>query len=96
MIGRMSACRVRAAQLAEIEALNPPGAPVRVATNMVFVTLNDQAAGGEGVHQLSAALQAEGVAILNMNPLRLVLHKDVNRDDLQKVVAQFMAFFRNG
>jgi len=50
-------------------------------TNMVFVCLP-----GAIAKVLPDYLREQGVLILAMNPLRLVLHKDVDRADLQRFV----------
>ena len=70
-----------ASQLRLISALNTDEIPVHQETNMVFVSLPRTIA-----KALPDNLKEQGVLILAMNPLRLVLHKDVNRPDLERFV----------
>jgi len=69
-------------QLREISSLNTDEGPVRQETNMVFLTLPQKL---EKV--LPDYLRVRGILILSMNPLRLVLHKDVDRTDLERFIA---------
>jgi threonine aldolase len=68
-------------QLRLVPALNTGGVSVHQETNMVFVRLP-----GAIAKVLPDYLREQGVLILAMNPLRLVLHKDVDRADLQRFV----------
>jgi len=68
-------------QLRLIPALNTDETPVHQETNMVFVKLPRAIA-----KALPDYLKEQGVLILAMNPLRLVLHKDVDRADLERFV----------
>ena len=70
-----------AEQLRTIPVLNQDESPVRQETNMVFVQLPQTIAKG-----LADELREKGVLILPMNPLRLVLHKDLQRADLERFV----------
>lgn len=58
-------------------------------TNMVFLRLPDGCGGG-----LTSHLADQGIRILDRNPLRLVTHLDVTRDDVETTIAAFEAFFR--
>lgn len=69
-----------ALQLRAIPALNQ-ATPVQQATNMVFVTLP----AGLAV-TLADDLAKQGIRVLSSNPMRLVLHKDVSRADLERFV----------
>jgi len=66
-------------QLRLIPALNTDETPVHQETNMVFVNLPRVVA-----NTLPDYLKEQGVLIMAMNPLRLVLHKDVDRADLDQ------------
>ncbi|MCP4488615.1 MAG: low-specificity L-threonine aldolase [Gammaproteobacteria bacterium] len=68
-------------ELRLIPALNSDDSPVRHVTNMVFVSLPEQIA-----TTLSDYLKQQNILIPAMNPLRLVLHKDVNQTDLERFV----------
>lgn len=68
-------------QLRLIPALNRDEASVHQETNMVFVSLPQAIA-----KALPDYLKDQGVLILAINPLRLVLHKDVDRADLVRFV----------
>ena len=68
-------------QLRLIPSVNPGHAPVQQESNMVFVCLPPSL-----VKTLAKTLQEKGILILGMNPLRLVLHKDVNRTGLEHFV----------
>lgn len=68
-------------QLRLISVLNTDEMPVHQETNMVFVSLPQTIA-----KTLPDSLKKQGVLILAMNPLRLVLHKDINRADLERFV----------
>ena len=68
-------------QLRLIPALNTDEMPVRQETNMVFVSLPRAMA-----EALPDHLKKQGILVLAMNPLRLVLHKDVDRADLERFV----------
>ncbi len=78
-----------AEQLRFIPALNDQAAPVQHATNMVFVTLPQKLA-----NTLAADLQEQGYLITSTNPLRLVLHKDVQRNDLQNFLVKLKALLK--
>lgn len=58
-------------------------------TNMVFVRL-PQACGSA----LRSHLADRGIRILDSNPLRLVTHQNVSRDDVETTIEAFEAFFR--
>jgi threonine aldolase len=58
-------------------------------TNMVFVRL-PEACGST----LRSHLADRGVRILDSNPLRLVTHQDVSRDDVETTIEAFEAFLR--
>ena len=66
-------------QLRLIPTLNADETPVHQETNMVFVSLPRVVA-----KTLPDYLKERGVLIMAMNPLRLVLHKDVDRADLER------------
>jgi len=68
-------------QLRLFPVLNTDEMPVHQETNMVFVSLPQVIA-----KMLPDYLKEQGILILEMNPLRLVLHKDVNRADLERFV----------
>lgn len=68
-------------QLRLISALNRDEKCVQQYTNMVFVMLPPSHA-----ERLSDYLKKRHILILAMNPLRLVLHKDVDRTDLERFV----------
>ncbi len=68
-------------QLRLIPTLNRDEMPVQQETNMVFVSLPKAIS-----KVLPDYLKEQGVLILAMNPLRLVLHKDVDRIDLERFV----------
>lgn len=68
-------------QLRLIPALNTDEISVRQETNMVFVSLP-----GAKAKALPNHLKERGILILAMNPIRLVLHKDINRTDLVRFV----------
>jgi len=68
-------------QLRLIPSLNTDEAPVHQDTNMVFVSLPRALA-----EVLPDRLNKQSVLILATNPLRLVLHKDVDRADLERFV----------
>ena len=68
-------------QLRLVPALNTGEVSVHQETNMVFLRLP-----GAIAKVLPDYLREQGVLILAMNPLRLVLHKDVDRADLQRFV----------
>jgi len=70
-----------AEQLRLIPALNANGIPARQETNMVFVGLPRAIA-----KALPGILNEKGILILAMNPLRLVLHKEIGRADLERFV----------
>jgi len=57
-------------------------------TNMVFVRLPD-----DRRKDLVAHMAEHGIRIVDMNPLRLVTHLDVNAEDIEKVIRAFQAFF---
>ena len=58
-------------------------------TNMVFVRLPKACGSALGRH-----LADRGIRILDSNPLRLVTHLDVSRDDVETTIETFEAFFR--
>ncbi len=64
-----------AEQLRNVDVIDAES--VRQETNMVFVGLSQSMA-----KALPGYLEQHGVSVLRMNPLRLVMHKDVNRADL--------------
>ncbi|MCP3687438.1 MAG: low-specificity L-threonine aldolase [Gammaproteobacteria bacterium] len=68
-------------ELRLFSCLNTDDRPVYQATNMVFVSLPEQIA-----TTLPDYLQQQNILIPAMNPLRLVLHKDVNRADLERFI----------
>lgn len=68
-------------QLCLIPALNTDETSVRQETNMVFVSLPRAISKALPDH-----LKEQGILILSMNPLRLVLHKDIGRTDLERFV----------
>ncbi len=68
-------------QLRLIPALNTEETAVRQETNMVFVSLPQMMA-----KALPDRLKEQSILILAMNPLRLVLHKDVSRADLERFI----------
>ena len=70
------------ATIAEVELLDQQ-------TNMVFVRL-PEACGSA----LTSHLADRGIRILESNPLRLVTHQDVSRDDVETTIEAFEAFFR--
>ncbi len=70
-----------AEQLRQISALNMERAPIQQRTNMVFVTLPERLA-----ETLAHDLLDQGILIEDMNPLRLVTHKDVSGIDLERFV----------
>lgn len=74
-------------QLRLIPALNRDEQSVLQYTNMVFVTLPPSLAG-----RLSEYMKQRHILILALNPLRLVLHKDVDRADLERFVEVFREF----
>ena len=74
-----------ARQLHKVSAIDPDS--IRQQTNMVFAGLSDVSAGA-----LSAYLAQHDILILRMNPLRLVLHKDLDRVDLEKFIEAIKAF----
>lgn len=69
-------------QLRSMPVLNGDETFVRQETNMVFVRLPPRLA-----EVLPDYLRQRRILILAMNPLRLVLHKDVGRADLERFVA---------
>ncbi len=69
-------------QLRQVPTLNADENPLRQETNMVFLTLPQKLA-----KVLPDYLKERGILILSMNPLRLVLHKDVVRADLERFIA---------
>lgn len=71
--------------LAAIEEIELDG-PAQ--TNMVFVRVPDEHGG-----ELVAFLKERGICVLDMNPLRLVTHLNVNRDDIEKTIQAIQAFF---
>jgi len=64
--------------------------PKLVQTNMLFASMADPAKVGA----LAEHLKKQGIVILPNPNLRLVTHLDVSRDDVQKVIVAFKAFFR--
>ena len=58
-------------------------------TNMVFVTLNlpDQ-------EELIAFMGEKGIRLSGGSPMRMVLHRDINREDLHKVVECFKDYLK--
>lgn len=68
-------------QLRQIPQFNTDEAPIRHETNMVFLTLPTTIA-----KALPTQLKQHDILILNMNPLRLVIHKDIDRSDLERFV----------
>ncbi len=66
-------------ELRHIPALNNDDKPVLQETNMVFVSLPEQVA-----TTLPGYMTQQNILIPAMNPLRLVLHKDVTRADLER------------
>lgn len=72
----------RAAMLAEgLSALNRVEA-VTVNTNMIYMTLPDEQSGGA----LQAHLAEQGVLISGGRRIRLVMHRDIDDDDVQRVL----------
>jgi len=57
-------------------------------TNMVFVEI-----GPRGKEALPAFLQSHGILVLSRDPLRLVTHLDVNRQDIDTVILAFKEFY---
>lgn len=74
-----------AGQLRNINGLSAE--PVRQETNMVFVGLS-----ASMTKALPDYLKQHGISVLRMNPLRLVVHKDISRDDLEQFVQAMKAF----
>lgn len=70
-----------AEQLRQIPTLNNDETPIQQETNMVFVTLPPTI-----TKTLSESLKKQNILILSMNPLRLVIHKDISRADLESFV----------
>jgi len=70
-----------AEELRQIPLINKDEARIQQETNMVFVTLPPTIA-----KTLSNTLKEQNILILSMNPLRLVIHKDINRTDLESFV----------
>jgi threonine aldolase len=64
--------------------------PELVQTNMVFVRLP---AGREEALRLH--LKENGVLIAHGNPLRIVTHLDISKDDIDRVVGLVKSFFRS-
>lgn len=63
--------------------------PTLVQTNMIFGSLDPARIGALAEH-----LKQQGIIILPNPSLRLVTHLDVSKDDVQKVIAAFKAFFK--
>lgn len=57
-------------------------------TNMVFVEIGPQVKAA-----LPAFLQARGILVFGRDPMRLVTHLDVNRQDMETVILAFKAFY---
>jgi threonine aldolase len=57
-------------------------------TNMVFVEI-----GPNGKAALPSFLHARGILVLGRDPLRLVTHLDVDRQDLDRVILAFKEFY---
>ena len=74
-----------AEQLKNIDSINAD--TVRQETNMVFIGLSQSMAKAWPEY-----LKQHDIAILRMNPLRLVLHKDISRDDLERFLKVIKAF----
>lgn len=71
-------------QLRLLAPLSKSESSVQQQTNMIFVSLP------QGIPApLSDFLSEKGVLIMAMNPLRLVVHKDVDRNDLERCVTIF-------
>ena len=70
-----------AGQLRTLSSLVESDASVRQQSNMVFVDLAANIA-----RRLPGFLRGRGILILPLNPLRLVLHKDIQRRDLEYFV----------
>ena len=68
-------------QLRQIPALNTDEKPIQQETNMVFVALPATIE-----KTLATQLKQQNILILDMSPLRLVIHKDINRADLAQFV----------
>ncbi len=63
--------------------------PKQVQTNMLFGAVDPARIGALAEH-----LKQQGIVILPNPSLRLVTHLDVSKDDVQKVISAFKAFFR--
>ena len=63
--------------------------PKLVQTNMIFGTVDPARIGALAEH-----LKQQGIVILPNPSLRLVTHLDVSKDDVQKTIAAFKAFFK--
>ena len=64
--------------------------PKTVQTNMVFAAMAEPSK----IEALAAHLKGQDIVILPNPNLRLVTHLDVSKDDVQKVITAFKAFFR--
>ncbi|HEX4300976.1 MAG TPA: low-specificity L-threonine aldolase [Gammaproteobacteria bacterium] len=64
--------------------------PKLVQTNMLFASMAEPAKIGA----LAEHLKQQGIVILPNPSLRLVTHLDVSKEDVQKVIAAFKAFFK--
>ena len=63
--------------------------PKTVQTNMLFAAMDPAR-----VDALVQHLKGQGIVILPNPSLRLVTHLDVNKEDVQKTITTFKAFFR--
>jgi len=57
-------------------------------TNMVFVEI-----GPQGKEVLPSFLHSQGILVLGRDPLRLVTHLDVNRQEIEMVISAFKKFY---
>ena len=80
--------KVLAQGLADISGIELD--PASVQTNMVYVSVDEESKG-----ELVRYLDEHDVKITGGNPIRLVTHIDVSRDDVERVVKVVASFFKN-
>jgi len=72
------------------DGLRALGLPVEVQTNMVFVRLPADKAGGMADH-----FRTRGVLVLPAPRMRLVTHLDVDAAGIERALAGFESYFRD-
>ncbi len=85
-VERLAQDHENAARLAA--GLKELGLPVAQHTNMVFASVGDDAA------RMSDFLRGKGVLVLARNPMRLVMHLDVDTAGVERALQAFRAFLR--